>query len=92
MRVGAVTRIFPGTLAENVLGARLGEPFGYWNALGAIAVPTLPAALWLGSRRDGALAVTALAYPAAGILLLALLLTQSRGALGAGVLVASSGW
>ncbi len=66
-----------------MLGARLGEPFGYWNALGAMAVLTLPAALWLGSRRDGALAVTALAYPAMGILLLTLLLTQSRGRPGA---------
>lgn len=83
-----ITRIFPATLAENVLGARLGEPFGYWNALGGVAVTALPAALWLGSRRTGRGVATALAYPATGILLLTLLLTQSRGGLAAAVAVA----
>ena len=82
-----ITRVFPGQLAELVLGARLGVPFGYWNALGGMAVLTLPGAMWLGTRRGGHVLLTALAYPAAGALLLTLLLTQSRGALGAGVLV-----
>lgn len=84
-----ITRVFPGALAENVLGARLGEPFGYWNALGGMAVTTLPAALWLGSRRTGQTVLTACAYPAMGILLLTLLLTQSRGGLAAGLVVAA---
>ena len=81
-----VTRVFPGELAENVLGARLGEPFGYWNALGGMVALTVPAALWMGARRDGSRAAAALAYPAMGLLLLTMLLTQSRGALGAAVL------
>lgn len=46
------TRLWPGALAEEVLGARLGAPFDYWNALGSTAALTMPAALWLGSRRD----------------------------------------
>ena len=77
------TRVFPGSLAEFVIGSRLGEPFDYWNALGAMAAMAVPAALWLGSRRGGASLLTALAYPATGVLLLTVLLTQSRGALGA---------
>lgn len=84
-----ISRVFPDQLAEQVLGARLGEPFDYWNALGAMAALAVPCALWLGSRREGRPLVTALAYPAMGVLLLALLLTQSRGGLGAAVLVAA---
>ena len=86
-----ITRIFPGELAESVLGARLGEPFGYWNALGGMAALTLPAALWLGGRGDGGRFGGALAYPAMGVLLLTLLLTQSRGALVAAA-VATALW
>ena len=81
-----VTRVFPGELAENVLGARVGEPFGYWNALGGMVALTVPAALWMGARREGSDAARALAYPAMGLLMLTLLLTQSRRALGAAVL------
>ena len=76
-----LTRVFPGDLGSHVLGARLSEPFGYWNALGCMAAIGMPAALWLGTRRGGAPVSSALAYPALGILLLTLLLTQSRGAL-----------
>lgn len=84
-----LSRIFPEQLAREVLGARLGEPFDYWNALGVFAAMSLPAVLWLGSRRHGNPLVTALAYPAAGVLVLTLLLTQSRGALAAAVIVAA---
>jgi tetratricopeptide (TPR) repeat protein len=78
-----LTRIFPGDLGSDVLGARLAEPFGYWNALGSMAALGIPAALWLGARRDAGTAMSALAYPALGVLALTILLTQSRGALGA---------
>jgi O-antigen ligase len=84
-----LSRMFPAQLAENVLGARLGEPFDYWNALGAMAALAVPCALWLGSRREGNWALTALAYPAMGVLTLALALTQSRGALAAAVIAAT---
>ena len=40
-----------------------------------------PACLWLGARRSGHAAVSALAYPALGLLIVALLLAYSRGAL-----------
>ena len=83
-----VTRVWPGALAEEVLGARLAAPFDYWNALGSTAALTMPAALWLGSRRHGHPIATALAYPALGVLMLTLVLTQSRGALAAAIVAA----
>ena len=82
------TRMFPGALAEEALASRLGEPFGYWNALGGMAALAVPAALWLGTRRDARLSTTALAYPALAVLVFTILLTQSRGALAAAALAA----
>ncbi len=82
------TRIWPEALAENVLGARLSGSLHYWNALGAMAALGAPAALWLGSRREGGPLLRALAFPAMGVLVLTVLLTQSRGALAAAVLAA----
>lgn len=85
------TRIWPASLGGDVLGARLGEPFDYWNALGGMAALAVPGALWLGSRREGSELSSALAYPALGVLVLTVLLTQSRGALAA-VVLAALGW
>ena len=82
------TRIWPASLGDDLLlTARLGAPFGYWNALGGMATLAVPPVLWLGARRDSSRAVAGLAYAAMGILVLTILLTQSRGALGAAVLV-----
>lgn len=81
-----LTRIFPSDLGGLVLGGRLSEPFQYWNALGSMAVVGIPSALWLGTRRAGGAVAGALAYPALGTLMLVTLLTQSRGALAAGVI------
>lgn len=85
------TRIFPASIGGDVLGARLGAPFDYWNALGGMAALCVPATLWLGARRDGRPVFAVLALPALGTLLLTILLTQSRGALAAAV-VATIGW
>ncbi|HEX5910749.1 MAG TPA: O-antigen ligase family protein, partial [Thermoleophilaceae bacterium] len=82
------TRIWPASLGGDVLGARLGEPFDYWNALGGMAALAVPGALWLGARRDATRVGAALAYPALGALLLTIMLTQSRGALAAAVVAA----
>lgn len=81
------TRVWPD--AQTLIGPRLAEPFDYWNALGTMAALCVPAALWLGSRRDAAGLPTALAYPAVGVLALTILLTQSRGALAAMVIGAA---
>jgi hypothetical protein len=86
---GLASRIWPGTLAENELSNRLGQPYGYWNALGTTAAMIVPGALWLGSRRAGSVASRVAAYPALGVALLTILLTQSRGALAAGLIGAA---
>jgi O-Antigen ligase len=80
------SRIWPGSLAETELSNRIGQPFQYWNAVGTTAALAIPAALWLGSRRTGSVLGRALAYPATGACILAILLTQSRGALAAAAL------
>lgn len=74
------SRIWPGAFDET-LGARLGEPYGYWNALGATAALAVVPALWLGTRETGRPLTRALSLPALGLLTLTILLTQSRGAL-----------
>ena len=76
-----LTKVFPGSLNPDEIYARLREPFGYWNAVGSWPPPRRPACLWLGARRSGHAAVNALAYPALGLLIVALLLAYSRGAL-----------
>jgi hypothetical protein len=74
------SRVWPGALAENEVSNRLGQPFDYWNALGSVAAMAVPIAMWLGSRRTGSSTLRMLAYPAMGASILAILLTQSRGA------------
>jgi hypothetical protein len=83
---GLVTRVWPASLAELELSNRIGEPFQYWNAVGTTAALAIPGLLWLGSRRAGSLWGRALAYPGAGVAVLGILLTQSRGALAAAVI------
>lgn len=85
------SRVFPGTLAGNELSARIGEPYGYWNAVGTTAAMAVVPALWLGSRRSEAVHVRSLAYPALALALVAIMLTQSRGALAA-ALVGAALW
>ena len=75
------SRVWPGTLAKDELSNRIGEPYSYWNAVGTTAALMVPGTLWLGARRTGSLAGRALAYPALGMAVLAILLTGSRGAL-----------
>jgi O-antigen ligase len=76
-----LTKVFPGALNPNEVYARLREPFGYWNAVGLMAALGAPGCLWLAARRDGHAALSALAYPALGLILLTLLLAYSRGGL-----------
>jgi hypothetical protein len=78
---GLITKVFPGALNPTEFYSRLREPFGYWNAAGLMAALGIPAALWLGARRSGHLALNALAYPALGLLLVEIMLAYSRGAL-----------
>jgi O-Antigen ligase len=88
---GLAARVWPGSFSESGLTGRISLPFDYWNALAGVAAIGLPAALWLGTRRSGSAAGRALAYPAAGVLVAALLIAQSRGAL-LGAAVACALW
>ncbi len=76
-----LTKVFPSALAHDETFARLREPFGYWNAVGLMAVMGMPPLLWLAARRSGHGAVNALAWPALALLDVALMLSYSRGAL-----------
>jgi len=78
-----LTKIFPATLAPSVTYARLEEPYGYWNAIGLTAAMGAIGCIWLGARRQGHGLLSALAYPALGVMLLTLLLSYSRGAVAA---------
>ena len=78
-----LTKIFPDSLNPTDTYARLAEPFGYWNAVGLAAAMGAIGCMWLGSRRAGHALLSALAYPALGLMLLTLILAYSRGSLAA---------
>jgi hypothetical protein len=82
-----ISRVWPADLAELEIYARIAQPFGYWNAVGVTAAIALPLTLAIGARRAMRPAVSALAYPIAGLLIVALFLTYSRSALLAAVIV-----
>ncbi len=75
-----LVKVFP-SISPLDLYARLRAPFDYWNAVGLMAALGIPGCLWLGARRDGHAALSALAVPALGLLLVALLLSFGRGPL-----------
>jgi hypothetical protein len=79
-------RVWPGSIGENEISNRIGQPFEYWNAVGGTAALAIPGLLWLGSRGGGSVVGRVAAYPAMGTAILAILLTQSRGALAAAAL------
>lgn len=76
-----LSRVAPGWYSPADNFARLRAPFEYWNAVGVVAACGLFTALWLGTRRDGPRWLTASSFPAGVLLTVALLLSQSRGAL-----------
>jgi hypothetical protein len=75
-----ITRVWPSLSRDEEI-ARLGAPYGYWNALGTTAALVVPPALWLGSRRAGHQPISALAYPLLSLATVVLFLSYSRGAL-----------
>lgn len=76
------THVFPDAIGGgDDTYARLRQPFDYWNAVGLMAAMGGPPALWLGSRRGGRPAVTALAYPIFALLVVTVLLSFSRGSI-----------
>jgi hypothetical protein len=78
-----MTKVLPNQLDAADTYARLQQPYGYWNAIGLTAAMGAIGCLWLGARRAGHAVLTALAYPAMGLLLVTAMLAYSRGALAA---------
>jgi O-Antigen ligase len=81
-----LTKVFPASLDAGDVYARLRAPYSYWNAIGLTAAMGAIGCMWLGARRTGHALLSALAYPAMGLMLLTLMLAYSRGALVALVL------
>jgi O-antigen ligase len=76
-----LTKVWAGSLDRIDTYARLRTPYGYWNAIGLTAAMGVVTCLWLGARRAGHALLSALAYPAMGLMLVTLMLAYSRGAL-----------
>jgi hypothetical protein len=74
-------KTFPGSFDQLEQLGRLIEPLDYWNAVGLMAALGIPACLWAGTRPEGARWSKALAPPAIAVLIAALMLSYSRGAL-----------
>ena len=81
-----LTKVFPDQLDAGDIYARLRAPYSYWNAIGLTAAMGAIGCMWLGARRAGHALLSALAYPAMGLMLLTMMLAYSRGALVALVL------
>ena len=78
-----LTKVLPDHLDAADTYARLQQPYGYWNAIGLTAAMGAIGCLWLGARRSGHALLSALAYPAIGVMLVTVMLAYSRGALAA---------
>jgi hypothetical protein len=76
-----LTKVFPGQFDASDIYSRLRAPYSYWNAIGLTAAMGAIGCMWLGGRRAGHALLSALAYPAMGLMLLTLMLAYSRGAL-----------
>jgi len=76
-----LTKVFPAGLDAGDVYARLRAPYSYWNAIGLTAAIGAIACIWLAARRSGHALLSALAYPALGLMLVTLMLAYSRGAL-----------
>ncbi len=76
-----LTKVLPRQFDANDVYARLRAPYDYWNATGLTAAMGVICCLWLGARRAGHAVLSALAYPAMGLMLVTLMLAYSRGAL-----------
>ena len=84
-----LVKVFPATLDPNDPFGRLSAPFGYWNAVGAMGAIGVPACLWAGARRERSALLRALSAPAIAVLVAALVLSFSRGAVIAAIIGAA---
>ena len=76
-----LTKVFPETFSPDEIYSRLRQPYEYWNSVGLTAALGIVACVWLGARRDGRSWLSALAFPAIGLMTTAMMLAYSRGSL-----------
>ncbi|MBI2691325.1 MAG: O-antigen ligase family protein [Solirubrobacterales bacterium] len=76
-----LSRAVPGLFPDSDSYARLRLPFGYWNAVGSVSAIGLLIALWTGTNRHVSKRLEIISFPAGGLFVVALMLSQSRGAL-----------
>lgn len=76
-----LTKVSPAALDKDEIYARLRQPYSYWNAVGLTAAMGVPGCLWLAIRERGHNVTKALAYPLTALMMPAILLSYSRGAL-----------
>lgn len=76
-----LAKVFPATLDAVDQVGRLRLPFDYWNAVGLMGALGVPACMWAGSRRGVGVVTRALSVPAIGVLVVAIMMSLSRGAL-----------
>jgi hypothetical protein len=81
-----VVKVFPDVLDRGDPLGRLNVPLGYWNAVGDLAAMGIPAVLWLGADPRSHRMLRALAPPALAVLISAVMMSVSRGALIAAVI------
>lgn len=92
---GLLSRLYPDVVRDTIpqavaAGYRLGYPFGYWNAFGAVCAMGTVLALGLAADPRSRVTLRAAAAGASVLLATAMYLSLSRGAwlaLGAGILV-----
>jgi hypothetical protein len=85
-----LAKVFPATLAPDNTSGRLQAPFGYWNAVGIVGALALPACLWAGARRDRGRRLAGLAAPGITLALSVIVLSSSRSADAAAVVVVAA--
>ncbi|MBJ7348340.1 MAG: O-antigen ligase family protein [Thermoleophilaceae bacterium] len=76
-----VTRVFPSWFSTVDDFARLRAPLDYWNAVGLVAAIGFVLSLWLGTTRELKSKLIAVSYPLGAVFFVALLMSQSRGAI-----------
>jgi tetratricopeptide (TPR) repeat protein len=74
-------KVFPTLDSDEGRVARLHAPLGYWNTLALLFDMAIPLALWLAARRENRIWLRAAATVFLYALVVALLLTYSRGGL-----------
>src|ERR1700733_15838555 len=78
---GLLSKVFPASLDAADTFGRLGGPFDSWNATGLMGAMGLPVCLWAGARPASGRVLRTLTVPAIAVLVTAMMLSYSRGAL-----------